>query len=322
MNPPQDNSSSSSPMKATNFSVFDRANKSEIKERKEELKSRFQIFLDRDSSIPGFPIAVARVQTLISKGNVDFKEVADVILLDPSLAAKITSLANSVVYGGGDIARLDLAIQRIGLAQLKGVIIICGAATALKDFKVNANWGHFWLHSILVARMTEKVYGCFARVTGDEYIAGLMHDTGKLFLQKVFPAEYREVLELVKNNRLSSEQAEFTVFGFSHADVSAELCQRWGMPGSVTTAVKFHHDPSFPDLSSKESCLATCLNVADSLANSCNLQLIEGQKVLKENDIYRMPGWIKLADYKQIKELAVDVKDELAEVEAITHALI
>jgi HD-like signal output (HDOD) protein len=322
MNPSPDGSQSSSPMKATNFSVFDRAAKGEIKGRKEELKNRFQGFLDRDNSIPGFPIAIAKVQALISKGEVNFKEVADVILLDPSLAAKITSLANSAVYGGGDISRLDLAIHRIGLAQLKGIIILCGASTALKDFKVNANWGHFWLHSILVARMTEKVYGCFARATGDEYIAGLMHDTGKLFLQKIFPGEYREVLEIVKNNRLSSEQAEFTVFGFSHADVSAELCQRWAMPASVTTAVKFHHDPAFPDLSSKESCLATCLNVADSLANSCNLQLVEGQKVLKENDIYRLPGWIKLADYKQIKELAVDVKEELCEVEAITQALI
>ena len=94
------------------------------------------------------------------------------------------------------------------------------------------------------------------------------------------------------------------------------------MPDIVTTAVKYHHDPGYPDLSSKESCLSTCLSVADSLANSCNLELIEGQKVLSEKEIYRLPGWAKLADYKQIRELAVDVKEELQEVKVIADSLI
>ncbi len=303
-------------------SIFDRADKTAIKARKSELKSRFQEYIDSDQNIPGFPVTVAKVQSMLSQPDLDFKTLSEVILLDPSLSAKIISIASSAVYGGGSIGRLDLAIQRIGLTQLKGVIIICGAAAALKDFKVSANWGHFWLHSILVARMTEKIYNCFAKSSGDEYISGLMHDVGKLFLQKVFPGEFRESLELVSQNRFSSEQAEFTVFGFSHADVSAELCQRWGMPDIVKTAVKFHHDPGYPDLTSKEACLSTCLNVADSLANSCNLELVKGQKVLKESDIYRLPGWAKLADYKQIRELAVDVQDELEEVKIITGNLV
>lgn len=304
------------------FSVFDRVDATTLKGRKSELKQKFQEFLQKDDSIPGFPITVSKVQSILSKGNVDFKEVSDVILLDPALAAKINSIANSAIYGGGKIDQLDQAIQRIGLSSLKGVIVLFGAAEALKDFKVNANWGHFWLHTILVARMTEKIYACFAKPTGDEYLSGLMHDVGKLFLQKIFPGEFREVLEMMQNNRLNSEQAEFGVFGFSHADVSAELCARWGMSSAVKTAVKFHHDPAYPDLTSKECCLATCLNVADSLANSCNLQLVERQKVLKESDIYRMPGWQKLSDFKQIREIAIDVQEELEEVEVITGALI
>lgn len=304
------------------FSIFDRADKTEIKARKSELKRRFQGYLESDNSIPGFPITVAKVQSMLSQPDLNYKLLSEVILLDPSLASKIISIASSAVYGGGAVGQLELAIQRIGLAQLKGVIIICGAAAALKDFKVQANWGHFWLHSILVARMTEKIYSCFAKVSGDEYIAGLMHDAGKLFLQKIFPGEFREALELISHQKFSSEQAEFTVFGFSHADVSAELCQRWGLPDIVKKTVKFHHDPGFPDLSSKEACLATCLNVADSLANSCNLEIVEGQKILKESDIYRLPGWAKLGDYKQIRELAIDVQEELAEVEVITSNLL
>ncbi len=304
------------------FSIFDRADRTEIKARKTELKRRFQEFLDLDQSIPSFPITVAKAQSMISQPDLNYKALSEVVILDPSLSAKISSVASSAVYGGGAIGELDLAIQRIGLAQLKGIIIICGAASALKDFKVTANWGHYWLHSILVARMTDKIYGCFAKSSGDEYIAGLMHDTGKLFLQKIFPAEFREALELVSKNQFSSEQAEFTVFGFSHADVSAELCQRWGMPDIVKTAVKYHHDPGYPDLSSKEACLSTCLSVADSLANSCNLELIEGQKILTEKEIYRLPGWAKLADYKQIRELAIDVKEELQEVKVIAESLV
>lgn len=304
------------------FSVFDRVDPASLKGRKAELKQRFQEYLNQDDSIPGFPITISKVQALLGKGDVNFKEVSEIILLDPALAAKITSLANSAIYGGGRIEQLDQAIQRIGLASLKGVVILFGAAEALKDFKVNANWGHFWLHTILVARMTEKIYSCFSRPMGDEYLSGLMHDAGKLFLQKVFPAEFRETLDLMQNNRLNSEQAEFGIFGFSHADVSAELCHRWGMSPAVKTAVKFHHDPGFPELTSKEGCLATCLNVADTLANSCNLQLVEKQRVLKESDVYRLPGWIRLSDFKQVRELAIDVQEELEQVEIITGALI
>ncbi len=303
------------------FSVFDRADKATMTARRKELREKLESFLANDANIPVFPAVVARLQKMLQDPEVDLRDVEKVIKLDPGLASKIMNLSTSSIYGGGEVKSLEQAFQRVGMAQIKQMLFIHGAAQSFKDFKVKANWGHFWLHSILTARMTDKIYYCYASLTGDEYLAGLMHDTGKLFLQRIFPEEYREVLELMKANKISSEQAEYTVFGFGHADVSADLCQRWKMNPLIVTAVKYHHDPAYPDLKDKETCLATCLSVADSLANSCDLQLIE-KNSLTEDEIYRLPGWMRLRDFNQVRELTVDVSTELKEVEALTNAII
>ncbi len=285
----------------------------------QELRNQLITYLAKGVNIPPYPAVVSKIERMLNKEDVDLSDVGESVLLDPGLVAEVLRMANTARYGGGGIHSVQECLQRLGVGQFRKVLMIHGSIKSMKQFK-SENWVNFWLHSILTARLTELVYSCYDQPIGDEYVAGLLHDTGKLFLLKLFPEQFKKSVELKKEKACSSEEAEFEVFGFSHADLSANLCMRWEMNPLLMDAVKYHHHPASPDVNKKARLLAAALSVANDLANLCNLN-IEGSDTVTMETLQESEAWKALEKFERVNDFEIDVAAELEHVRELAASV-
>jgi putative nucleotidyltransferase with HDIG domain len=82
----------------------------------------------------------------------------------------------------------------------------------------------------------------------DAYIAGMLHDIGKLMLAENSPGQFQQAMAMAAEREIPLHEAEFQVFGASHAGVGAYLLGLWGLPATMVEAVAFHHSPANSDL--------------------------------------------------------------------------
>ena len=80
----------------------------------------------------------------------------------------------------------------------------------------------------------------------DAFLAGLLHDVGKLLLARVLPGAYSRALDLVEERGSALGEAEEAALGFTHARAGAWLLSKWGLPGPVVTAVASHGGGAVP----------------------------------------------------------------------------
>jgi len=279
--------------------------------------SRLSKFLkahDVDNLVPSFPAVANKLMTELSAGDVNLEAIEDHVKMDAAILGALYKRAHSAEYGGAEINSISDAILRIGLTQFKHIVITFGIQASILPLKVPANWDNFWIHGILVGRMTEQMHYRYANNTGNEYIAGLLHDVGKLVLQKVAPAEYTQVMDRVHRLRHTSQQAELAVLGFCHSDISAILCKKWGMNNHICSSVLFHHDPASQDMTEQDALLAACLAVADDLANYCGVNIAKLRNVSLEV-LENSPSWNLLRSFTETRPMKIDMEEEMKKIE-------
>ncbi|TRZ70501.1 MAG: HDOD domain-containing protein, partial [Rhodocyclaceae bacterium] len=94
----------------------------------------------------------------------------------------------------------------------------------------------------------------------DCYIAGLLHDFGKVVFAQCMPEEFNRALKLSASDSVPLHKAEQTIIGTDHTFVGAMLAKRWQFPDSLADCIAGHHGPKYA------TPLAECLLVADLVA--------------------------------------------------------
>lgn len=212
-------------------------------DRQQRLKKVTQSII----GLPTLPAVVTQLIGLIDNPKTSARNVAQLISADQALTAKILKLANSAFYGfPREIATVDLAVVVLGFETVKSLGL---SVSVLERFSGGGDNGHFdrqkfWEHSIacgVAAKLlAEKLR---YRVSGEAFAAGILHDIGKLILSQYFPADFKQIIEMVEAKDLYIGKAEEEVLGVTHADVCAWLAQRWNLPNQLEDAIKYHHAP-------------------------------------------------------------------------------
>jgi len=195
-----------------------------------------------------------------------FKELEHLLNTDPALAGRVLKIANSAYYGmSGKVASIQMATTVLGTDTLLQIITMVGHSKmlgrALKGYGQDS--GDLWKHSLAVAicaRLIEETL--HARNGDDAFLAGLMHDAGKIILDSYVLDRQTLFKRYTHLTHASMTATEEKIMEFTHADIGGELCRKWNLPESMATAIQHHHNPT----ASGGNRLAYILNLADHMA--------------------------------------------------------
>lgn len=278
-------------------------------ERREQLKS----LLMGQKDLPPLPVALATIMNLMADEDVSIKELEKAILQEPAITTKILSLSNSAFYGyRRRISTISQAVVVLGLTTVRnlvlGVYVVDGFRMP-RGQHAALDGEQFWLHCVCTA----TVSGIIARrVSGVDqetsWIAGLLHDMGKMVLSVGMPDVYRDLVARCRAENRSLRALEEEQLGANHAHVGEWMSQRWQLPENITTAIRYHHEPQ---TASGEPKLVATVHLADILVK---------QEQLGESGEPLVPKIIPAA-LDALGFGIAEVKDLLAETRARSDAM-
>lgn len=213
------------------------------------IDNKTQVRLDRFiQSMPPLPITVSKILEITKKPNVDAKELNSIISLDPVLTGKVLKLINSAYYSlPNQITSIVRAIVMLGINTVKNLALSSSIVTSInKQSNFNAiDMDGFWRHSICVGVMA-KTFAKKQRIdpkkTEEYFVAGLLHDIGKIPLNSQMPEQYIRAMALSQQNKMPLYEAEGSLFGMNHTEIGFQIAKLWRLNPTLFSSICFHHN--------------------------------------------------------------------------------
>ncbi len=219
-------------------------------------------------NLPPMPHIILKAREIMADPDSSLKNLADTIETDQALVAKVLTLANSAYYGvSGMVSSIQHASVLLGQKTLVQLITISASSSLLnkklKSYQVAPD--EMWKHSLACAfgarRLCEKNH---PDLVEDAFVAGLLHDAGKIILDPYLERYKDEFDRLSRQMDRPFFEVEKAIIGFDHAEIMARACRLWRFPEAQSDAIRFHHGP----LDSENGQLALIIHTADILAKS------------------------------------------------------
>lgn len=279
--------------------------------------------LSSEAVVPSFSSVAMKLTNMVHDDSLGLDELAEVVSLDQGISVRCLRVASTSAYGGYAISNIQEALMRIGMKEMRRLALTFGVMENFNHLRIKIEWRRFWLHSLLVARLTDRLAGAFRDVSGAEYLAGLLHDIGKLILEHYFPREFEAIIMRAMERRCGHAAAEFDLLGLDHTCIGAALCQCLKVHPHIIHAVRFHHQALHPahtcDPEGDGGFLAACVSVADTLANLGHVNI--GGAVELASSLEDMPEWKYLTQFYSCRGLSLDLDEEIARAEEEIKAI-
>jgi len=215
-------------------------------------------------SMPAFPKSVQRILELTRDVNSTPKDLVEVIDKDPVVTVKILKVVNSAYYGlPKQITSIGHAVVYLGFNTIKNLALSIAAIGMLP--KANAaefDVDEYLLHSLATAGLAKKLAARLRDIDAmDCFIAGLLHDFGKVVFAQFMPTEFRLALKDSKTNNLSLHDALRIHIGADHAMVGAMLVEKWRFAPELIEAIRHQSPTNFEDTP-----MVACIFAANQIA--------------------------------------------------------
>jgi putative nucleotidyltransferase with HDIG domain len=176
---------------------------------------------------------ISNIIKLEVDSNNCFQELDDLISADQGVASLVLRVVNSPFYSRGNkVTTIPFAISLLGYNVVRSLALPAFSRPLFSQTRNEMFRLHIWQHSLLTAIASQSICEEFgnARLNDEAFIAGLMHDTGKVLMFNHNPALYQDVFKFSFENNCTSVQAEHHYFGFDHCQVGAEAVTEWKLP--------------------------------------------------------------------------------------------
>lgn len=195
--------------------------------------------------IQAMPSVIVKALNVMKKPTASMKELGDIVMFDQSLTIKILALVNSAYYGfSQQISSINIALSLLGMVKVKNIIV----AVAMKPMMSNQGDKELWKHSMRVAAGCEYLANLTKVMDSDEaFIAGFVHDVGKMVLQMTNEKLYSKVLNSVEMGT-DILDAERKYFDSDHVKTGSLLAKRWQLPILLANIISYHHAPSLSSI--------------------------------------------------------------------------
>ncbi|MDH5542547.1 MAG: HDOD domain-containing protein [Nitrospinota bacterium] len=271
--------------------------------------------------IPAFNATVSKVIQLSNDPNSQPKDFIHTISIDPSLTAKILRLISSAYFGvPTKVVSLSRAVVMLGINTVKNVAISYSMISSVKmrnDF-VWFTSDQFWEHSLACAvasKMIAAELGIPVQAREEYFIAGLLHDIGKIIFVQHFPDAYAKILDPENRKGELRSQLEIEEFGLSHAELGSLMAKKWRLPDLLSDTIAGHHKLALSGDSYDR--IKAAVHIADYVCNEMKLG-IENNVEMEDLDTraYEVLG----KNEEEIRELFADLRDTVEEAKVfLTH---
>lgn len=214
--------------------------------------ARLSELLERIDRLPALPATLLRLIPMLSSDKTTTDELLSLVQKDEALSMSVLRLANSAAFGApGRTFSLKESVVRLGRRRLKSVVMEQQTAPmfARAGSSFGLQRGALWRGALAGAFGAEDLAQEHCPADAEmAFLCGLLRDVGKIVLDLHYGDSYLgevkvELARTPTGERASFVEAERRAIGFDHAQLGAELAQRWRLPERVVQAIRFHHEP-------------------------------------------------------------------------------
>ncbi len=226
--------------------------------------------LEYIESLQTIPVTMNQIMQKLSDPNADIQEIAEFLLHDQVLTAKVLRLVNSPFVGlPREIKSLKQAIILLGLRRIRDLVF---TTLTIQHFRLNSTTltaNHFWSHALGCAKGAVLLDPSKEYPRNDAYyVAGLLHDIGELILAQYFQNEFDQVYKYASENSMSLYLAEDHILGINHCEIGARLAEKWRFPATMVQVIRNHHTP---ELAETDSLIISIISLSDILTRLLGL---------------------------------------------------
>ncbi|MEY4766739.1 MAG: hypothetical protein RI907_3412 [Pseudomonadota bacterium] len=204
---------------------------------------QLEALFKQPQALPAVPKIVHELIDSFNSEDVSIDDIAKKLAADPVLSARLLRLANSAYYHvSRTIGTVNDALSMLGFVTVRTLVISSGLTGGYKSMP-GMDLSQFWRYSL----HTAGVAGWLARKTGvngdQAFTVGLMHGIGQLVMHAGMPEQMLHLDKLASPMDPRRIDMERTSFGYSFANVGAELAKQWRFPLTFVDAIAHFPDP-------------------------------------------------------------------------------
>lgn len=278
-----------------------------------ELERKLTTAVER---MPAFPKSVQTILEMTRNINCLPKELVGVIEKDPVMTVKILRVINSAYYSlPNKITSVGQSVVYLGINTIKNLALSFAAVGILPRFSTAGfDIQRYLLHSLTVASIARILCEKYARSEVDAtdcYIAGLLHDFGKVVFAQFMGAEFIKALALASDQGLPLFVAEQEVIGADHAFVGALLAKKWQFAEPLVNCIRDHHKHD-----AEPSAMLDCLRMANLICRKQGFG--DAGNPWREEEVAHMPERFG-GDIATVLERLGDLEKILADAQSFAQ---
>ena len=253
-------------------------------------------------------------------------QIAEVIRLDPSLTTRVLDLVNSIFFGSKDEKRItgvEEASIFLGLNRIRELISATPVIEEIMDLGKNSQtfpWTDYWRHSIGTAILTREILSMTDQQFEDEadYVAGLLHNLGKLILAITFPVLFEEIYQNKQERSGDFLLMEKKIVGWDHAKIGAYYLWNHHISDEVVEAIHWHNEPSRAETYQH---LAAAIQVADTIICGIGVMGLNRHSGETQQEHCELEGWKILFGDKNEQEMETIENHLESTIERVSQTL-
>lgn len=254
-------------------------------------------------NLPTQPKSHQELTQALSDPNVTSEQIASIIEKDIAMSAKILQLSNSAFFGlPHKTTNILRAVNYVGFETLKNLTLGIGV---FDSFESNHKMDEKFLaelqeNSIMCAHLAKRIMEDPEKGK-DAFLAGILHNIGKLVLMSYFTDRYQKVLKQASETKHEVHFIEKNTFGVTNAEIGGFLLGIWGIPYPIVEAVTFQYNPMLVQVN--ELGIIDALYIASRLIKDPQNAHYINKEYLKQRGVES-----KLAEWQK---LAIDIQKEM-----------
>jgi HD-like signal output (HDOD) protein len=197
-------------------------------------------------NIGTLPTIISSLMRVLGDQRSSAKDLAKVIAADQVLSMRLLNMVNSAYYGLREkVIDVQQAVNLVGFNVIRSFTFCITLFDSLFSSSEGVQFDKmkFWAHSLGVGAAAREIANRQnIGNANDIFVAGLVHDIGKVFMIQFLPNDFFKALENSIKNKESLYEAEKALLDTTHAEIGSFMMEKWNLPALLQKCARFHHE--------------------------------------------------------------------------------